>query len=66
MSSHDASVLVYLVIVLIGVGLQVRSRHPGSRVPSLGLVLQQVMSRHSGRVGLLTAWAWLGLHFFVR
>jgi hypothetical protein len=65
-SSHALTVTVYTAIVLAGVGLQVVSRRPGSRVPSLGGVVRLVTSSRSGRVGLVAGWAWLGLHFFAR
>lgn len=38
----------------------------GSRVPSLGTVLTHLMRGRTGRVGILVAWAWIGLHFFAR
>ncbi|MGO9139919.1 MAG: DUF6186 family protein [Streptosporangiaceae bacterium] len=37
-----------------------------SRIPSLGETLSRVMSTRTGRVGMLVAWAWLGLHFFAK
>ena len=66
MSSHAATVSVYLSIALVGVGLQVASTRPGSRIPSLGAVFSRVMRTRSGRIGIMAGWAWLGLHFFVR
>jgi hypothetical protein len=38
---------------------------PG-RVPSLCRVLSHVMQTRTGRVGIIVAWAWVGLHFFAR
>ncbi len=66
MNSHDFTIAVYSLLVLFGVGLEVRSRNPKSRVPSLGAVIRRVMRTRSGRVGILAGWAWLGLHFFAR
>ena len=66
MSSHAVTVMVYAAIVLAGVLLQIVSRNPRARVPSLGAVIRKAASTRSGRVGLLAGWAWLGLHFFAR
>ncbi len=35
-------------------------------IPSLQEVLTRVMRTRTGRVGVLVAWAWVGLHFFAR
>jgi hypothetical protein len=66
MSSHDLTVAVYGVIALAGVGLQLASFRPPSRIPSLGVVFARAMRTRSGRVGIMAGWAWLGLHFFAR
>ncbi|MBN2113964.1 MAG: hypothetical protein JW785_07555 [Acidimicrobiia bacterium] len=66
MSSHTISVAIYLSIALVGVGLQLAARMKGSRIPSLGRVFARIMSTRPGRVGVMAAWAWLGLHFFAR
>ena len=66
MSSHNLSVAVYLGLILIGVALQLLSLRRNSRLPSLGRVLSRIMSTRAGRVGLMAAWVWLGLHFFGR
>jgi hypothetical protein len=66
MSSHDVTLSVYALIVLVGVVLQALGTRPGSRIPPLGLVFSRVMRTRSGRVGVVAGWAWLGLHFFVR
>jgi hypothetical protein len=29
-------------------------------------VLARIMRTRTGRVGVLVAWAWIGLHFFAR
>jgi len=64
MSSHDVTVLGYLLILLAGVALELLAAR--TRIPSLGQVLSRVMRTRTGRVGVLVAWAWLGLHFFAR
>jgi hypothetical protein len=66
MTSRDVTIAVYALIASIGVGLQLRSRSAGSRIPSLGDVFRRVMRTRSGRVGVVAGWAWLGLHFFAR
>ncbi|MGE5288899.1 MAG: DUF6186 family protein [Micromonosporaceae bacterium] len=66
MNSHDLTVLGYLVLVLAGLVLELLAtvRCPG--IPSLQEVLSRVMRTRTGRVGVLVAWAWVGLHFFSR
>jgi hypothetical protein len=66
MSSHDVTLAIYSALALAGVGLEVRSRRPGSRVPSLSRVFTRMMRTRSGRVGIVAGWVWLGLHFFAR
>lgn len=66
MNSHDVTVLGYVLILLAGMLLQLFATRPGSRIPSLGEVLSHLMRTRTGRVGVLVAWAWLGLHFFAR
>ncbi len=66
MSSHDATVLGYLVLVAAGLSLELLAKLTPLPVPSLEEVLTQVMRTRTGRVGVLVAWAWVGLHFFAR
>lgn len=66
MNSHDLTVAGYLLVVSAGVGLQLLSSREGSPIPPLGAVLHRVMRTRSGRVGVMAAWAWLGIHFFAR
>jgi hypothetical protein len=35
-------------------------------MPTFDQVLTRVMRTRTGRVGMLVAWAWLGLHFFAK
>jgi len=35
-------------------------------VPSFGELLSRAMRSRTGRVGVLVAWAWIGLHFFAK
>jgi hypothetical protein len=66
MNSHDLTIAVYLLAVVVGLVLEFVGSRPGSRVPSLGTVFRRVMRTRSGRVGVIAGWAWLGLHFFAR
>ena len=64
MSSHGITVAGYLALVAAGVVLEVVATRTKAPVPSLGDVLTRIMRTRTGRVGVLVAWAWLGLHFF--
>jgi Family of unknown function (DUF6186) len=66
MSSHDLTVLGYLLVLAAGVVIQLLATRTQARIPSLGDVFTRVMRTRTGRVGVLVAWAWLGLHFFAR
>jgi hypothetical protein len=66
MNSHDVTVALYALIFAAGGLLQLLSYRQGSHVPSLGTALSRLMRTRTGRVGVVTAWAWLGLHFFAR
>jgi hypothetical protein len=64
MSSHGITVAGYLALVAAGVVLEVAATRTKAPVPSLSDVLTRIMRTRTGRVGVLVAWAWLGLHFF--
>jgi Family of unknown function (DUF6186) len=66
MNSHDVTVAGYLVIAFSGVGLELYARRAQSRILTIGTLLSQLMRTRSGRVGVVAAWAWLGLHYFAR
>ncbi len=66
MNSHNVTIAGYVAIVAAGVVLQVLATRSRARVPRLGDVLSRAMRSRTGRVGMLVAWAWLGLHFFAR
>jgi hypothetical protein len=65
-TSHDLTIAVYGLIALAGVGVEVRSASPRSRLPSLRAVFTRAMRTRSGRVGIMAGWVWVGLHFFAR
>jgi hypothetical protein len=66
MNSHDLTVLGYLVLVLAGVVLELLATVRRAGIPSVQEVLTRVMRTRTGRVGVLVAWGWVGLHFFAR
>jgi hypothetical protein len=66
MSSHAIAVTVYASIATSAVILEVLSKLPGSRFPGLENILTWVMRTRIGRVGVISGWAWVGLHYFAR
>lgn len=66
MNSHDVTVGGYLAVLLAFLTLQCAATRTKASVPSLGAILTRIMRTRTGRVGVLVAWAWLGLHFFSR
>ena len=66
MNSREITIAGYLIMLSCGIALEVFARRTQARIPPLGDVLTQAMRTRTGRVGVLVAWAWLGLHFFAR
>jgi hypothetical protein len=66
MSSHWGTIAGYLVVLVAGVSLEIFAVRTRGRVPPLGDVLTRVMRTRTGRVGVLIAWGWIGLHFFAK
>ena len=66
MNSHEVTIAGYLVAVAGIVLMQVLATRTRGPVPSLGDLLTRAMRTRTGRVGVLVAWAWIGLHFFAR
>ena len=65
-NSHDLTIGGYLA-VLAGIALlQLLATRTSLPVPGLGDLLTRAMRTRTGRVGVLVAWAWIGLHFFAR
>ena len=64
MNSHEITIAGYLAVVGGIAALQVLATR--TRVPSLGDLLTRAMRSRTGRVGILVAWAWIGLHFFAQ
>jgi len=65
-NSHNVTIAGYLLVLLAGLGVQFIAARTRARIPPLGDVLTRAMRSRTGRVGVLVAWAWIGLHFFAR
>jgi hypothetical protein len=63
-TSHDLTIAGYAVLLAAGGVLQLLAAGTSLPVPSLGQVLFRAMRSRTGRVGMLVAWAWIGLPFF--
>jgi len=66
MSSHSVTLALYVFIVQAGIALELLGRTGHTRIPPLGVVFSSVMRTRSARIGIVTAWVWLGLHLFAR
>ena len=66
MTSHEVTIAGYLVVLAAIAALQLLATRTRVPVPSLGELLTRAMRSRTGRVGVLVAWAWIGLHFFAR
>jgi hypothetical protein len=66
MNSHDVTVAGFLVILAALIGTEIAARTKIAPVPTFSQVVTRIMRTRTGRVGLLVAWAWLGLHFFAK
>jgi hypothetical protein len=66
MTSREFTIAGYLTVLAACVVLQIAAVRKPERLPSLGRVFTYVMRTRTGRVGIVVAWAWLGLHFFAR
>ena len=66
MSTHDLTIVVYLLIAGTGAVIQLLAWRGRLNVPTFGQLMSRVMGTRSGRVGVMAGWAWLGLHFLAR
>lgn len=66
MNSHDVTVTGFLVLLAALVGTEIAGRTGRAPVPTFSQVMTRIMRTRTGRVGILVAWAWLGLHFFAK
>jgi hypothetical protein len=65
-NSHDLTVASYLTVLGAFVTLQIIGARTKAPVPTIGTILTRIMRSRTGRVGILVAWAWIGLHFFAQ
>jgi hypothetical protein len=63
-NSHEITIAGYIAVLTGIVLLEVLGTSKRAPVPSLGELLTRAMRSRTGRVGILVAWAWIGLHFF--
>ncbi len=66
MNSHDVTVLGFVIVLAGLIGTEITARQGHTSIPTLGQVFTRIMRTRTGRVGVLVAWAWLGLHFFAK
>jgi hypothetical protein len=66
MNTHELTIAGYLAVLISIVLLQVLATRTRAPVPALGDLLTRAMRTRTGRVGVLVAWAWVGLHFFAK
>jgi uncharacterized protein DUF6186 len=66
MTWREVTMAGYLLVVAGIVVLQLLATRTEVPVPSFGELLTRAMRSRTGRVGVLVAWAWIGLHFFAK
>ena len=66
MTSHALTLAGVVGVGLAGLALEVLGRAGRSSIPTFGALVEQAMATRSGRVGVVAAWAWIGLHFLAR
>jgi len=66
MTSHEITIAGYLAVLAGIVLLQLLATRTRAPIPAVGDLLTRAMRTRTGRVGVLVAWAWIGLHFFAR
>lgn len=65
MSGSSAGILGFAALLVAGLALEIVSRRrPGA--PTAGQALSAAMRTTRGRVVVLAAWVWLGVHFIAR
>jgi uncharacterized protein DUF6186 len=66
MISREVTIAGYLLIMAGIVALELLATRTRAPIPSLGDLFSRAMRSRTGRVGILVAWAWIGLHFFAK
>jgi hypothetical protein len=64
-SGTDVSVAGFVLLGLVGAGLELTARAT-ARVPTAGRSVAAAMRSTPGRVAVLVWWVWLGVHFLAR
>jgi hypothetical protein len=55
----------YLFLVLFGLVFWQITRRAGSKVASVGQMIDRIMHKRTTRVAIMIAWWWVGFHFLV-
>ena len=66
MTSRSITIVGFLVIILIAIGLQAWASTGRSRLPTVPTLLGAINRRPVGRAALLFVWFWCGWHFLAR
>jgi hypothetical protein len=66
MNSHDITVTGFLIVLGALIGTEIAARSRRTSIPTFSQVFTRIMRTRTGRVGVLVAWAWVGLHFFAK
>lgn len=66
MNSHDITVVGFGVFLCGMIGAEVAARSSRTPIPTFSQVCTRIMRTRTGRVGVLVAWGWVGLHFFAK
>ncbi|MGZ4631719.1 MAG: DUF6186 family protein [Actinomycetes bacterium] len=65
MTPRAASITGFVVLLLVGVGLELWARTT-ARVPRAAPSVSAAMRTTPGRVAVFAWWLWLGIHFLAR
>ena len=65
-AARDVIIAGFLLLAGAIVVLQIAAVTGDRPIPTIGQVLSRIMRTRAGRIGIVAAWAWLGLHFFTR
>jgi Family of unknown function (DUF6186) len=66
LTARDVLIAGFLLLGVAIVVLQIAAVTGDRPIPTFGQVVSRIMRTRAGRIGILAAWAWLGLHFFTR
>jgi uncharacterized protein DUF6186 len=65
-TARDVIIAGFLLLGVAIVVLQIAAVTGDRPIPTFGRVVSRIMRTRAGRIGIIAAWAWLGLHFFTR